>query len=327
MIEGGVSKDVDSRSGLPSRRWSGILLLAIAAFAVFVIPRVLSPGIAGSPSGLPFPDPPPVGACVLVDPDAVVQVPCSQEHDGEVAKSWPAGELPAPTFVLNRNYSMLATDDDGALLTSDALCSGWGSQYVGTLKKFGPALWSPAEPSYFTVTVGAPPGSGTESHHWVACVVFPGEQSKYLGSVHDSGGATGNTRPDVFGWCFPTTSGATPAVYVSCAEPHRLEQLATFIPTQQMFYANTITVETTMTEIDSRCRQLATQMIGAADPTFGGQLEIVAAAVSDLQDVGEGMESVVRSGLLIPDCVVRYLGAGQLTGTVVGLGEHPLPLG
>ncbi len=314
-----------SGTGPSTRRAIGILALIVAAFSVLVLPKVLSAGLTGIGSATIIPEPPPIGSCVLVEPTAVTPVACEQAHDGEVAMSWAAGILPEPTFVLNRNYSMIATDAQGKLLPSDPLCAGWGSQYVGTIAKFGPALWAPVDPSFVTTKVVAPPGFGTDKQHWVACLVGPGKMGPYVGTVRDSGGATGSARPDIFGWCFSSdTVAASASVYANCAQPHRIEQLATFIPTQQMFYANTITVETTWPEIEQGCLELATQMIGAVDPTFGGQLQIRSAPVSDeLQTPQTGPP---QSGLRVPDCFVSYVGGGELTGTVVGLGHRALPV-
>lgn len=314
-----------STTGQSARRAIGIMALIVAAFAVLVLPKVLSAGLTGIPSSMDIPEPPPIGSCVLVDPAAVTRVDCDKAHDGEVAMSWAAGILPEPTFVLNRNYSMIATDAQGKLLPSDPLCSGWGSQYVGTITKFGPALWAPVDPSFVTTKVVAPPGFGTDKQHWVACVVVPGKAAPYVGTVRDSGGATGSARPDIFGWCFSSDTVATSAsVYSSCAGAHRIEQLATFIPTQQMFYANTITVETTLPEIEQGCLELATQMIGAVDPTFGGRLQIRSAPVSEELRTPEA--GPPQSGLRVPDCFVSYVGVGELTGTVVGLGDGALPV-
>jgi hypothetical protein len=78
------------------------------------------------------------------------------------------------------------------------------------------------------------------------------------------------------------------------------------------------------------CEQLAAIVMGTADPTRGGRLAVTVGPVSGTTYVFSSNPAdgaAVTRVDLVGACAVELVGAGQLTGTVIGLGESPLPVG
>lgn len=128
------------------------------------------------------------------------------------------------------------------------------------------------------------------SDRWAVCAVLaPGLEryrGSYLGSMADA------AAPPPFGSC---RSGEVPDRRVSCETPHGQQVFGTLLP------GATPTMDS--------CRGLVGRLSAMTDPTGGGRLEV---GVADLGGAAT--------------CRVRVVGPQRLTGTLLGLGDGPLPL-
>lgn len=136
--------------------------------------------------------------------------------------------------------------------------------------------------------VAVPSAPGPDG--WSVCAVLAPGLERYQGSYQRS--MADSAAPTPFGSC---RSGQRPDRRVSCGAAHG----------EQVF--GTLLAGATPT-LDS-CRALVGRLTSMTDPTGGGRLEV---------------------GLADPEsaatCRVRVVGSQRLTGTLLGLGDGPLPL-
>jgi hypothetical protein len=133
--------------------------------------------------------------------------------------------------------------------------------------------------------------SGSGADRWAVCAVLAPGLERYRGSYVRS--MADLPAPAPFGSC---RSGEVPDRRVSCQVPHG----------QQVFGA---ALPGATPSMDS-CRALVGQLTAMSDPTGDGRLEV---GVADLGSAAT--------------CRVRVLGPQRLTGTLLGLGDRPLPVG
>ena len=72
------------------------------------------------------------------------------------------------------------------------------------------------------------------------------------------------------------------------------------------------------------CQRIVRSVTGATDPTYGGLLTINVQTLS-LRTLDQA-ETAAAQDDHAQDCYVELTGAGALTGTIIGLGDRPLPL-
>ncbi len=131
---------------------------------------------------------------------------------------------------------------------------------------------------------------------WSACIVRPDNLGIYLGSVHDA--LDTGTSPSAYGDCSPDTNLSILSV-VSCSDPHTTERLGTaLVPAGSISAA----------ALSASCRAFAGRMLRTNDPTRGGVLDVVV-----------GTDDLTT-------CAVVLKGSGQLVGSLIGIGDRPLPL-
>lgn len=133
--------------------------------------------------------------------------------------------------------------------------------------------------------------SGSGADRWAVCAVLAPGLERYQGSYVRS--MADLPAPAPFGSC---RSAEVPDRRVSCQIPHG----------QQVFG----TVQPGATPSTDSCRALVGQLTAMSDPTGAGRLEV---GVADLDSVAT--------------CRVRVVGPQRLTGTLLGLGDRPLPIG
>ncbi|MET0862849.1 MAG: hypothetical protein ABWZ98_00805 [Nakamurella sp.] len=150
---------------------------------------------------------------------------------------------------------------------------------------------------------------------WAACVATPGVPGFYRGSVADA--YRGGRLPDMFGTCWDRAEPSAGMRAVNCGTSHAAELISVGdVPDR---------AATTNAAIKAACQRLSAQVMGRADPTAGGGLQVKVAPDlpdNELQRISPQEDA---RGLN----VVCFMTAGDrsLTGSLVGIGENPIPYG
>lgn len=301
------------------RRVAGIVVLVLALLAVVVVPSISGRRVTGAPVALRFADPPKVGDCPQplppgsvynngstpeVSAAAITFGPCSGPIGGEVVGVWPtAAAAKADQSGSRRGGPCYRQAADFA-----------GLQPFGrTTDAFGDALdgsvyWKPTI-GFDPINVVPAPLAAAGGQTWVACLVIPTKQPSYFGTLRNA--YVSGRLPDAFGLCWDGDDLDNAVTLLRCDQPHPAELLATgWIPDRS---------STNTDEIDGSCRTVAGRIMRTADPTRQGAISIVA-------------DLVRRDGAQTPDaplavnCFATAVLPQQLSGTVIGLADGPLPL-
>ncbi len=266
--------------------------MVLILVAVMCAPGIVGHSVMGAPAPAVHVDPRPLpGDCLgpLENPDqlnsvfdVVPAVPCSQPHSAEVLavgtldpKAWPNRPTVADTGFTSGSLSRQCDQQAGRFL-------GWG---VGSPT-------SRIQVSFFTrLTV---PGDleWKLGQRWYSCEVMPGVLDFPISYDGTARNASIGTPPGAFASC----SEGPGQLAVSCDRPHHAELLTRSFGS---------TPPTT-----ARCRQMVATVIGTSDPTFAGQLAVLAR--------GQGGVS---------NCWVTTTSSQSLTATLINHGSGPLPFG
>lgn len=273
----------------PPHRLIGISLLVVAAVALLVVNRFSGRDVPGQATGLPPIPPPAAGACLIrADVGAPVEVPCTDPHTAEVIQSW--------------NISRRIGAESG--------CPPGG--VTSGVFAFGDS-WEPATPSMAISTIwfGGPIG-------WAACVRMPVMEKnqntplRYFGRLTEIG--SDSERAAIVGRCFAGRITDEPGSdaypnQVDCTDPHATQRLGIFLPTRRY------------DEPGQSCRQFAEQTIG---PAAGGSDGLQIAEHTD-RSKGSFDVSAEQQTIFAITCDVQTAPGRQLVGSVVGLGDGPIP--
>ncbi len=272
------------------RRFTGGAIMVVILVVIMCAPGIVGRSVMGQPGVAVHVNPRPVpGNCLgpLETPmqlnsvfDVVPTVPCSEPHSAEVltvgtldAKAWPNRPAVTDAEFTSGLLSRQCDQQAGRFL-------GWGA------KSSAPRI----QVSFFTrLTV---PGDleWKLGQRWYTCEVMPGVLDFPISYQGTARNASTGTPPGAFASC----SEGPGQLAVSCDRPHHAELL-----TRSFGH----TAPTTAT-----CRQLVAKVIGTSDPTFGGQLAVLAR--------GEGGVS---------NCWVTTTSNQGLTATLINHGSGPLP--
>jgi hypothetical protein len=301
-----------------SRRLAGIVLLVLALVAVIVVPSLNGVRLAGSAVPSTFPDPPRVGDCVLppfptsptssglppeIRATAITFGSCAGPHVGEIVSVWP---------------SRAAHDADEATGSARGPCYRQAATFAG-LQAFSRSVDPFGAPSDGTViwrpTIGFDPfhvvpgvRESNAGHSWVGCLAVPTGHRSYEGSlraVYSTG-----VMPPSFASCWAGADLDRVPPTLRCDEPHPAELLATGFIRER--------VKAPTTVIDESCLYIAGRIMRVADPTRGGKLTIIADRLT-------GDQSSLPDAPLSIGCFVTATGSQQLSGSVIGLGDGPVP--
>lgn len=309
----------------PAPRGVGALVLLTAVVLVLATSALLNPGLAGQPAAAPLPAPPAVGSCLVLTPDRADAVPCDQEHHAEVVRTWPAGTLPpgVATFAAIAAYPF---GGGGRVGTAD--CEDEQQAWVQGADVPGSQFWVVSSPVVDSQLLAAPPAQRTASQGWVACIVVAPDRQLLTGSLR-----AGTPTPPVsrLGSCVQEATNAWGPVTLTCDQPHRTEILASFrigsVFDDQGHYIGFANDAT----LSASCTALVAAVARTDDPTFGGRLEVRAESLFPASiwevDATDPAGMPVHTYIPLPQCAVELVGDGTLSGTVVGLGDGPLPLG
>jgi hypothetical protein len=141
---------------------------------------------------------------------------------------------------------------------------------------------------------------------WLACIAATSDGSLYTGRL--AGAYEGGQLPDEFGTCWNSRGVSASIKTLDCGSPH-LSELVSYglVPDRSLV---------TYPQIRSSCEQLTARVLGRLDPTAGGALT-VKTSPEQVNPTGRDSLSVL--------CYVTPTGNRELGGTLVALGDKPVP--
>jgi hypothetical protein len=141
---------------------------------------------------------------------------------------------------------------------------------------------------------------------WLACVAAPSDGALYTGRL--AGAYQGAQLPDAFGTCWNSRGVSAGVKTLDCHAPH-LAELVSYglVPDRSVV---------TYPQIRSSCEQLTARVLRRNDPTAGG---LLAVKTSPDRVIPTGNDS------LSVLCYVTPTGDRELGGTLVALGDKPIP--
>lgn len=276
------------------RRNVGIVLLSLILVAVLCVPGLLGRNLGGSAApAVHVHAALQVGECLapLDTPDQlntvvdlVPTVPCSEPHSAEVLAVGRIDQKTRPT-VADQSFTTGPLSQQCDQLAARFL--GWGR------KDALPRI----QVSFFTrLTV---PGEleWRLGQRWYGCELLPGVLDypiSYRGTALD---ASFRTPPGAFANC----SDGPGDLAVSCDQPHHAEELTRTY--------RSVAARGSAAATNAVCEQLAGQVIGTTDPTFGGQLAVL---------------TRMQGGA--SECWMTTTSSLSLVATLINHGSAPLPL-
>jgi hypothetical protein len=327
-----------------TRRVAGVVLLLAVVLASLVISRIGGVRVGGTAVAAPGATVPAVGDCLgdvtgpltipslgafppspssvaSVGETSVTFTDCGGQHVGEVVayRSVPGpGEGAAGTPVSDGEWCR-------------EVAAGYRSHSIWRFRSASEGLWEPSTGQRFVAILSAP-----VQRSWAACaVVSPGLES-YVGSFVQS--LADQPAPAPFGHC---RSDDPIDRWVSCTSPHRVQEFGTAV-TGGMSPRAAI----------EACRSLIEQMTGLRDVNAGGVLRVVVVGGGLVADGGADGSAAGDSGggvgggdfgaddsgggfggadargdeSELGRCRLGAVAPNQLVGTLIGIGNGPLPL-
>ena len=313
------------------RRLVGALLVVVVLSAAIVLPPLVAGSrIAGSASPIDLPDPPSVGECLLnplpatngrdladgttggltgypADLSDAAPVaafgPCEGAVSGEVVQVVNAGGDPPAR-------RMAASAADQGCRSATAGYTGLLDvirQFTGPTAGMDVVRWDPTV-NVRHVWVQPDAVQRAAGRTWLACVVTPARPVRYQGRV--AGAFAGRSLPDQFGVCWLQTDVSAAVTFVDCSEPHRSELVSIGSVSGHSDVA--------ASDVSASCERLAARIVGRDDPTAGGVLTV---GVDP-----EELPARLTSGRTIDiTCFLTSTNDRRLVGTLVGLGDRPVP--
>ncbi len=289
-----------------------MLLLVLALIAALALPVLAGKQVAGAPVAAEIDPPPAVGSCVRgidrSDPDTAVRasartlpvatvVKCSGDVSGEIISVTAAQRAPAVSTL-------------GDYEQANPGCRSQVEKYLGTAATtvIAGVEWN-LNIDVDVTTVGPNPRDRAAGRTWSACVLSAARQlypATPLRSSWQSG-----TVPDAFGLCWAENL-IQHGVPTNCTSPHRTQQIGYGLVAQPSDSGTGIVSSASPDDVVAGCRTLAATVLKVADPTRGGALTVK--VVDD------------TSGAPFVQCAVAVVGTRELTGSLIGIGNRPLPL-
>lgn len=268
------------------RRFIGVVVLVTALLLTVAVPRLMHPPLGAAGSPLPLPTAPTVGSCL----DGTTVVPCHRPHDAEVTAAW---------------------DPDAPGLTravTSSVCRARGFDYVGVTVLGKERVWVPQMDAISSV-VEAPPWQRVGTRGWSICTIAPSSGREYVGSVRSLDRSPWE-RPPSFGLCADATD-----TIVDCRLPHTTE----FLSEQIGLAPSSLSQPVSGDWWSMSCRSFASRLLLLPDPTFAAQIDIEVISRRASPEFGR------PSNISFASCVAVAVGGAELTDSIVGLGDAPLP--
>lgn len=324
-----------------NRHWLGVVVVLLTLIVAVVVPNVDGRAVAGQGQAVPVDSPPQVGDCLLDQvpghevaydrngqPRYVTGLiaPCTGNRFGEVAGILPDGLTNELTSPLSPGPD--ASGPQKSLVDSNMdQCSISFARYL-SLPLDATTMQLPLQFTYWTpmVTAGFSFYTPTARQQaagqsWVACVAHPsvfdsGVQPSYNRSVRDDGPV-----PGPFAACATTYSQPDGWIPAPCDGPHRVEILGLTVSIGPDYLDSA-----TQQDLDTTCQSLAAQRTGISDLPGVMNLQVSAPASHTTDSTG-----IAQEGLGNTDshrnaaCIITATGSTELTGSLVGLDDRPIP--
>jgi len=285
------------------RRLAGVLVLLVGLSCVLIVSGLLRHQVHPTAGRAPMPAPPAVGSCVdLVDADAgrtTAVVDCAAPHEGEVV------------------VALDADDPHRAPQATSGRCTEAVPAYLGAALSHERGEWTVSAVSFGAVAVNAPLGQSIGDYGWSACVLTA-HGTRYQVSLHDLTAL--DLLPAELGTCF---DGPSPK---SCADPHESQQLATagaYLDAAQRAQASDERTAALIAALHPDCDALAAELAGTVDPTYSGALTVRVR----IDYISQTLVPSFARGQVVAYRARCLLASAdrQLVGSVLGLGDRPLP--
>ena len=297
------------------RRLAGALLVVAVLTVAVVLPARDGIGIAGVATSIELPADPHVGDCLLTRytgfetaTAAESQLPLVFGHcsEGEVA-----GEVLAVLSAVGDPASRAAQvrsvgpDCQQLAFEHAGLLPANGNHYRLLDPPAGPVTWNPAV-NLRQAWIFPDPVATAAGRTWAACVAGPARGGLYEGRLLAA--YDGGKLPDGFGSCWDQPTVNVAMRQVNCSQAHLSEVISTgTMPAQP--------ANLSRADIEGSCHRLVSRVMDRTDPTADGQLEI---------RINPDGEPRANRRLDIICYVVPT--EHSLVGTLVGLGDRPVPL-
>ncbi len=298
------------------RRRIGVALLGVAMLVVLVSVAVQPRRVAGTAQAMSAPGPPSVGDCVPdpVDPTTWPTNPyvypqlrfeaCDQFRFGEVIAVL---DDPAEPSVANQGGASGPVHDP-----NPEACLEKSDSYDGGVTQF--RYWSPRIFA-FAAPISPSPLQQAVGQHWVACAMFipaigQTDVRHYQGTLRNAF-FTGNQR-DVLGFCGAGRDW-TKGYVSACSLPHEFQVLASGIVGGG---------DVSRDELRRTCVQVAERLTALPDVTAAGALAV---EVRSIENTGASFASDGEQVEAKLGCGISTVGTRQLAGSLVALGDHPIP--
>lgn len=296
----------------------------LAVLSVVVVPAMRPSRIDGAAVAEPVPGPPNVGDCALDPVESMLSLLAgSPDQDYR----YPSSNLQAcegPRYaevvaVIPEPVEPTVTGARGAWSVDDPntdSCYRSVATYIGTFD--GAAAESVSWYPYLLVqaSVSSPtPRQQADGQHWLACLAFAGgygaETEPYDGTLREAS-TTGNQR-DLIGHCSAGVDGNNAYSSGGCGDPHRYEMFAG---------AGTGEVGVDRSVLEASCADTLAEVTGLADVTAAGRLAVTVTASDMYGNPVEGPQLPASTTL---SCGLLTVGNRQLDGSLLALGDEPLP--
>lgn len=319
------------RAGLESRRLAGVGVLAAAVLALAVGTGLGRPLVVGVASAPPVDPPPQVGDCLYAGPDGPWDTARFDGSWQDMAYHRWYGPCREPWF--GEVVGIRTQADIQADLAESRVGPGFDPCAARTAAYLGAQMVEPVD-GWMPITISASTMEPNRRQYssgpmWRACVLGApwwtpdGEPYTPEGYVDAGPRTTESMRGrwsdagvrNLFGQCEVGTGSDWAGAF--CGAPHDREFLAWNLQSPSA------DGETLL----RGCSQQAGRIMSRLDPTAGGELALDVMALDDTgQYVLVTPATVHREGSS-PECRIRPADpAQQLTATVIGLGEGPVPL-
>ena len=305
---------------MDARRVGALLLVGVLA-AGLVLHGVARPAVTGTPVAAVVPAPPVPGDCVVAlspapdgDSDAAVDYPyatfgrCGGPIVGEVMAVDRADHPPVTTAEEYQQASSLCE-------LAEVPYVGWiGPVDPTTIAR--PGIGWVSQVTVESLSIAPTPLQRAAGQRWTACVGATRDRTTYTGTIAHA--LAVGTLPPQFGTCWRALVSSTEQQVtepeVPCAQPHSVEILALTQITDPT---------TTPAQVAASCRGMASRSLRTTDPTVGGRLQVTAYAMD-----GSSVMPVTQGSMLsgFTGCIASVPAPFRLQGTVIGLGDKPLPL-